>query len=177
MLTWAFQGGVVLHASSLLGGEGVQECRYAWGGHDAAEQDGGASGAGYSLAVPCSYPLDYPETHNPLAYFAALRRERGGGEWRGDCFCMGRWALCAPRATEMLPIQNRAGGRAGLLMADVTRGGGTKWQQPWPGKGEPLSAAICLALEPRYSESVPRVLASERRAVQRAHTLLNKGLI
>lgn len=77
MLTWAFQGGVVLHASSSLGGEGVQECRYAWGGHDAAERDGGASGVGYSLAVPCSYPLDYPETHNPLAYFAALRRERG----------------------------------------------------------------------------------------------------
>lgn len=80
MLTWAFQGGVVLHASSSLGGEGVQECRYAWGGHDAAERDGGASGAGYSLAVPYSYPLDYPETHNPLAYFAALWRERGGGE-------------------------------------------------------------------------------------------------
>ena len=83
MLTWAFQGGVVLHASSSLGGEGVQECRYAWGGHDAAERDGGASGAGYSLAVPYSYPLGYPETHNPLAYFAALRRERGGGEWWG----------------------------------------------------------------------------------------------
>lgn len=77
MLTWAFRGGVVLHASSSLGGEGVQECRYAWGGRDAAERDGGASGAGYSLAVPCSYPLDYPETHNPLAHFAALRRERG----------------------------------------------------------------------------------------------------
>lgn len=87
MLTWAFQGGVVLHASSSLGGEGVQECRYAWGGHGAAEQDGGASGAACSLAVPCSYPLDYPETHNPLAYFAALRRKgerkEGGGEWWG----------------------------------------------------------------------------------------------
>lgn len=67
---------MVLHASSSLGGEGVQECRYAWGGHDAAERDGGASGVGYSLAVPYSYPLDYPETHNPLVYFAALRREK-----------------------------------------------------------------------------------------------------
>lgn len=74
MLTWAFQGGVVLHASSSLGGEGVQECRYAWGGHGAAERDGGASGAACSLAVPYSYPLDYPETRNPLAYFAALQK-------------------------------------------------------------------------------------------------------
>lgn len=35
------------------------------------------------MAVPYSYPLDYPETHNPLAYFAALWRERGGGESGG----------------------------------------------------------------------------------------------
>lgn len=90
----------------------------------------------------------------------------------GDGFRVGRWALCAPRATEMLPIRNRAGGRAGLLMAD-----GTKRQQPWPGKGEPLAASIYLALEPRYFESVPRVHTVERRAVQRAHTFLNKGLI
>lgn len=99
MLTWAFQGGVVLHASSSLGGEGVQECRYAWGGHDAAEQDGGASGAGYSLAVPCSYPLDYPETHNPLAYFAALRRERGrvSGGGTASAWGGGRFVLHVPR--------------------------------------------------------------------------------
>lgn len=80
---------MVLHASSSLGGEGVQECRYAWGGHDAAERDGGASGLGCSLAVPYSYPLDYPETHNPLAHFAALQRERGGGEWWGPATDIG----------------------------------------------------------------------------------------
>lgn len=72
MLTLTFQGGAVLHASSLLGGEGVQECTYAWGAHDAAEQDGGASGAGYNLAVPYSHPLDHPGLHIPLAYFAAF---------------------------------------------------------------------------------------------------------
>lgn len=103
---------MVLHASSSLGGEGVQECRYAWGGHDAAEQDGGASGVGYSLAVPYSYPLDYPETHNPLAYFAALRRERGGGEWWDQLPTRGREAPWRGHGKDGLEPKVTVGSRA-----------------------------------------------------------------
>lgn len=72
MLTSAFQGDVVPRASSSLGGDGVQECRYAQMAHDAAERDVRASAMEDNLVVPYSYPSDQSKICNSLAYLAVF---------------------------------------------------------------------------------------------------------